>query len=850
MLPLHREPDTQHNAENEDTSLEQTHSALPGKQPFLSPDIQKQQASAQSPSEESFVTAPSTIPEESGKEEGSDEEIDVDLLMKRPLGIESISSRVSSSSSSTRTVRPSETKDRHYINGNVQPTNIPSTSANREVPRLKKKKSLARIMRSNTLRWHKSGAVFVPTQRSTPPVAYGLDEVVKRDILLYTRSLSSHGANEPTRYKASHEARLGLFEKKWKQVELILTPSHLTVYSSSTFRWPRKRIEERISFQGSNRKPRLELMLLSSLDYTFCLRYAVDKAFAIITFRARSLTLCWEWYLAIYKLLPESCRRPCPLWCEVYVPLMDVRVYLPLVNKRSEPQYGITMDHVKEAVLAMFEEDPEWAQAAESQLGKTDLDMCWVHQDRLEWTYWEQSINGGKVNLAICPQSIEQTHQLQIRRAQHTPYDIRLKEDVVLEEPAPLEGFLRRVTDFQGHFIKSGRFIRRRFYFASFEQYLFYILPAKVSLINPTYYVPEDLETPSSTCPHAMMINAYGRSDRKASEEIQRRMDLLTNASGMIDLTDVAFVRRSFISEGFGPSDSSSIRADSITPVLFDRHGSLRRTGTLDNMDRSYLELVMENGLVIQFEAYSADKCTMWMDQLSKLIVYWKAHKEAQRDAHAQHNFSNTLQENLHLAHSENEESTNNSKDHKVVADTRIWSRCVFEQCRDVIKTGTMYFQPKSRGTFTQKIFVLTANGWLLYFDTYQRSPVSCQPVLTAAHACKGMIDIADAYVYSGELALPKERPNRPPRLFKSGLTTADSDEACVFSLWKPKARRYFSPKRKRLTVYTHDYSSSPFRGDTWVFLAESRQEMEEWVWAINTVIETLVRSKSQQPSQ
>ncbi|KAG0179225.1 hypothetical protein DFQ28_003146 [Apophysomyces sp. BC1034] len=529
---------------------------------------------------------------------------------------------------------------------------------------------------------------------------------------------------------------------------------------------------------------------------------------------------------------------------------MDIRVYLPLVNKKSEPQYGITTDHVKEAVLAMFE-DADWIHIAESRLGKNNLDMCWVHKDRIELAFWQTGINGGKANLAICPQSIEQascktdTHQLEIRHTQHTPYDIRLKENKILREPLAVEGFLRKETDFQGNVIKSGRFIRKRFYFASFDQYLLYILPSKSTPIDAKYYIQEESQASPRISPHVATISPYTGDDATAQDELERRMSLLTNATGMIDLTEVSFVRRSFVSDGFDVNDSSSIQANSITPVLPSLTGPIRRLDKLRKANKSFLEMVMDNGLTIKFEANSSDTCNAWVDQLAKLVVYWKAHKEAQRDAHAQHNFANTLNENLHLATDRREEAVKtNGK--KISADTRIWSRCVFEQCRDVVKTGTMYFQPKSRGTFTQKIFVLTANGWLLYFDTYQRSPVTCQPLLTAAHARKGLLDIANGYVYSGELSLPKQRPDRPPRMFKSGLTTTDDDEACIFSVWKPKVRRYFSTKRKRLSVYNHDYRSSHFKGETWVFLAENRQEMEEWVWAINMVIENLLRLKNE----
>lgn len=152
-----------------------------------------------------------------------------------------------------------------------------------------------------------------------------------------------------------------------------------------------------------------------------------------------------------------------------------------------------------------------------------------------------------------------------------------------------------------------------------------------------------------------------------------------------------------------------------------------------------------------------------------------------------------------------------------------------------------MYFQPRSRGTFTQKIFVLTCHGWLIYFNPFERSGADCQPLMSAAHKRKGALDISDCYVFSSSCL---QQEQRPPRIFRDGVATDDHDDECLFSIWKAKPRRVFSPRRQRITVYSrHHFQSS--EGEVWQFLTRSRAEKEEWVSAINIVIEHLLRDES-----
>jgi hypothetical protein len=161
-----------------------------------------------------------------------------------------------------------------------------------------------------------------------------------------------------------------------------------------------------------------------------------------------------------------------------------------------------------------------------------------------------------------------------------------------------------------------------------------------------------------------------------------------------------------------------------------------------------------------------------------------------------------------------------------------------------------LYYKPHRRGTYSQKIFILTVNGWILYYDVYNRNTTK----MSSNHEHKGSLDIAGCYFYSGvDDSKQKKGSNHNrdkslkdggARLYGNGLATTDNTLDCIFSIWKPKLRRYFSPKRQRLRVYHHDQKPNP-KGITWAFLAKSRREKEEWVCALNTVTEHIIRCKT-----
>jgi hypothetical protein len=128
-----------------------------------------------------------------------------------------------------------------------------------------------------------------------------------------------------------------------------------------------------------------------------------------LTFKARSYLQCQQWYMALYGLLPDHAKQPVPNWCEVYVPILDLCVHLPLYHQNSDtPRYDVTLEDVKDAVIEILDEDP--CLEFEEKVGDAELGLCWTFQERAEWVYWQRDAYDAqtRIDMPICPQSIEQ----------------------------------------------------------------------------------------------------------------------------------------------------------------------------------------------------------------------------------------------------------------------------------------------------------------------------------------------------------------------------------------------------------------------------------------------------------
>lgn len=119
-----------------------------------------------------------------------------------------------------------------------------------------------------------------------------------------------------------------------------------------------------------------------------------------LIFRARSFSLCQEWYSSLYQHFPTGARKHLPEQCDIYLPARDLHIHLPL----STDYQHISMDQVKEVVLDLLKEDANGS----TLLGQSELLLCWTRKDRAEWVFWNSLVDGSpRPDLIFCPQLIE-----------------------------------------------------------------------------------------------------------------------------------------------------------------------------------------------------------------------------------------------------------------------------------------------------------------------------------------------------------------------------------------------------------------------------------------------------------
>jgi hypothetical protein len=243
----------------------------------------------------------------------------------------------------------------------------------------------------------------------------------------------------------------------------------------------------------------------------------------------------------------------------------------------------------------------------------------------------------------------------------HYPTKVRLGFEKHLAEPAPIEGFLIRLTAASGRKARFGKLFYKRLYFMSHDNFLFFCKPSKAVPPPP----PKEYQTPnrdpetiesSNDIPLIWANTPYRLKDgmvqwledakspgevrwydEKARVEYERCVQLVypfhktisskvKDASGCIDLSRVNYIRT--VKKGGG--QITGIRQDDGTDI----HAAELSTndseyafeeGTASELDdERAFELVLDNGLVIRLQSYNLETRREWMRRLRDLIKYWK----------------------------------------------------------------------------------------------------------------------------------------------------------------------------------------------------------------------------------
>ncbi|KAL6719763.1 hypothetical protein ACLMJK_001684 [Lecanora helva] len=576
--------------------------------------------------------------------------------------------------------------------------------------------------------------------------------------------------------------------------------------------------------------------LFSSLDKTLVIWMPWKSGTMMYILRTHSAASAVEWYTFVRNSLGSNRTRS----LQVNVP--DLSVTLQLQNPFGEVEASMTAaqavgldeaaskrtaqaeravaNTIIQQSLKMLVDNPEWGDVVESWIAKEKVGLAWKRYDRLEW------VHGANEQRMYGTLGMQQTHELELRPKDHYPTNAKSK-DHILDEPAPVEGFLIRLTSQKGSVRRLGKMYFKRLYFTTHNHYLCYCRPAKaLPPPPPRASLPQSTKVPSANeivdkTPLIYAVNPYpiengnvewlqqgpptnkARHDETAYKEAERRASSMLTAEGYINLSDVVRVQNA--KRGNSPADAHVDEGPDV-----DFHGDVDDTRADDGKteqfdDKRTFELVMKNELVIRLQAYDEVTKQEWITRLQNLVMYWKARLANDMD---------TL---------------------KAIRRSNLERLEIDEQSEAYL------------GQFGSKWELLIFHGTL--------RKTSGKEVPHIQHNRQKAIDLKNCYIYSGlitgdDLLYQNQTfdSNHPGRhalsrvYLEDGWTSSDEDTMTCFVIWQPQNKSLFKANDESNPGSTKSklryVSRLGVSGRYIVFKARSRAERDHWVMSIGMEIE------------
>ncbi|KAL2003846.1 hypothetical protein VTN02DRAFT_2063 [Thermoascus thermophilus] len=683
---------------------------------------------------------------------------------------------------------------------------------------------------------------------------------------------------------------------KWREY-LVVCRKSTRKHTPYTIQMHKTRVIPKVENQNLRKYPRHEVTLnykntrvnlYSSLDKTLVIWKPFNDSTRIYIIRPRSAAHAVEWYTFIRQSLgwrwPPSILINVP---DLGVSLIFRNPFEQLersagsadsereqngVLTRTAAEEHFAASAIIKGCMEMLKDRTEWADVLSAWSKFEKMGLAWKRYDRLEWVHGPNEL---KMYGTI---AMQMTHDLELRPKHHYSTVIKHNDDRQ-EEPAPIEGFLIRLTSQRGVHQRLNRMFFKRLYFSTQDHYLCFCRPAKAAPpAPPKFPFTSDENIPSShdiveRMPLQYDINPYPvqdgniawllsdnkdyvrEQDEEAYAEAQRNLHNIYHSEGYIDLCRVQEVRH--VHRGSSPADRNINEGPDVEfhREVTDTHRDDGTTNQFDD-DRTF-EMTLDNGLVVRLQAYNTETRDEWMKRLDVLVKYWKA-----RIAADSAELKRVRQHNLEILNIDEEmesivgQFARKWEVKKAEASPRLYNMCAICGCRPIKMSGQLYRKPRRHATFTRCNVILTA-GKLLIFSSALRKRNGVE-IPHIHQELSTTLDLSDCYIYSGLLtenellyrnrAFDSSRPGRNtlPRVYLStdGWTSSDEDTAICFVIWHPLRKSLFRAAeeteggRTRQTLRQVSTLGAP--GRSVVFKTRSRVERDRWVLSIESEIDRL----------
>lgn len=407
--------------------------------------------------------------------------------------------------------------------------------------------------------------------------------------------------------------------KKWREYVVVCrkalednAPFTLKMYKTRVIQDVEKS-RKSACYEISMDKKTTKVNLYSALDKTWAIWHPFKRGTRIYILRPRSSAHAMEWYTFIRQTL--GWHRPTSLL--INVPDLDISVIfkdpfeqIRLGNEKSREKEALVAESIVAHCIDVLKSRSEWSEVLEGWSKTSKMGLAWKRFDRLEW------IHGSNEEHMYGTIGMQTSHDLELRPKHHYPSMIKTDGEEE-EEPAPIEGFLVRLTSQRGVQQRLGKEFSKRQYYFSQDRFLCFCKPSKAlpphppdtdyaNSAIPTYHeilernslqydiLPYPVQNGDITWLASGNAEFLRRHDEEAIAQFGRNIANLQNAEGLIDLCQVTDVRT-----------STGLGADSDT-------------------NDSRFELVLSNDLVVRFKAYNDETRNEWVRRLSALVRYWK----------------------------------------------------------------------------------------------------------------------------------------------------------------------------------------------------------------------------------
>ncbi|KAJ7459760.1 Pleckstrin homology domain-containing protein [Mycena latifolia] len=610
----------------------------------------------------------------------------------------------------------------------------------------------------------------------------------------------------------------------------------------------------RLAFVVPLKSTKTRLSLYSFVDLTFCLTcpptafHSRDsKARAIFrrtkegtnifVCKVKSRSRAADWMWTIWRRLGGQL----PPTLEILNPSLGTRVRIEIPGTDSPEMF--TRDNLVALCAHSLRRVKDWKELIELQLSEgKELELAWRLGTQLDWVWLDSDVLDEPRDCAVLcglamQQSVPSPH-LEVRLGHHSPQQLVLRNGTRVPEPPAIEGYLER--------IRPNTQTKHPIYLVTHDGNLFSL-------------TPEDAYPPSP-----MGIGAPAETaDALRLSEVQRGTMQVMKATGVSDLRNILAVRRAFQqavpashNDPHPPEDQSYVSLVShIERSESDDEDDGGEDGLRAAQDKAHLkmkrsfELLLTNGHIIRFEAYSRKVAVEWIERLRALIVYWKQRHRI--DASEEMDLAQANRPRLttrrHVMRNDSELAPEPPIDTSapLPALSTLYSWCVLEGCKPVIRGGKMFVRRGLHGQYKfVQLFLLP--GHLVQFLIAPKSSLHL--------AMHKNINLADAYVTSGyfaALTLPDGQytPDAAlPRRYQDGLETDDPEEDTLFMLWYYPHRSAVNvalevPEgEERQPTDSPRIPSLAAKRKVVVFRCRNKLERDAWCWALNCEIEKVVR--------